>query len=147
MVTSLGTFSVPVRSVGGKVYAQIPLTPGWSVVDPTDYGAPDPALLISADHGVPTLLAATTGARAGQQIRGGPGNKEVLSTYTGTVPASAVSSIIPGARGTFHATYAVTSGGQLREATLTGSFYAGHPANTYHLELTDYGTSKTVTAP
>ena len=108
-MTSVGTFSVPVRAVGGKVYAQIPLTPGWSQLDPADYGAPDPSGLISADKGVPSLLAATTAPKNGDDIRGGTDNKEVLSTYTGTVPASAVSSIIPGATGDFSATYAVTS--------------------------------------
>src|SRR5690349_7304430 len=38
VVTQIGSFSVPVRSVDGKVYAQIPLTPGWSEVDPSQYG-------------------------------------------------------------------------------------------------------------
>ena len=147
VVTTLGSFSVPVRSVDGKVYAQIPLTPGWSELNPADYGAPDPAQLISAEKGVPSLLAATTDPKSGKDIRGGTDNKEVLSTYTGTVPASAVSSIIPGATGSFAATYAVTSDGELRQVTLTGVFYAGHPPNTYTLVLTDYGTSKDITAP
>jgi lipoprotein LprG len=147
VVTGVGTFSVPVRAVGGKVYAQIPLTPGWSVLNPADYGAPDPSGLISADKGVPSLLAATTHAKSGGDIRGGTDNKEVLSTYTGTVPASAVSSIIPGATGDFDATYAVTSDGELRQVRLTGVFYAGHPANTYTLVLTDYGTTKDIAAP
>jgi len=65
----------------------------------------------------------------------------------GTVPASAVSAIIPGASGDFDATYAVTSDGELRQASLTGEFYAGHPDTTYTMVLTDYGTSKDVTAP
>jgi len=147
VVTQLGTFSVPVKAVGGKVYAQIPLTPGWSELDPSDYGAPDPSQLISSDKGVPSLLAATTDPQNGQDIRGGTDNKEVLSTFTGTVPASAVSSIIPGASGDFAATYAVTSDGELRQVELSGVFYAGHPANTYTLVLTDYGTSKDITAP
>ena len=147
VVTKLGTFSVPVRSVGGKVYAQIPLTPGWTVVNPADYGAPDPAQLISVDHGLPSLLAATTGLTSGHDIRGGTDHKEVLATYSGSVPASAVSAIIPGATGTFRATYALASGDQLRQAVLTGHFYAGHPASTYTLVLTGYGTSVTVTAP
>ena len=59
----------------------------------------------------------------------------MLTTYTGTVPASAVSTIIPGATGSFAATYAVTSDGELRQVTLTGVFYAGHPPNTYTLDL------------
>src|SRR4051794_31599800 len=41
VVTQIGSFSVPVKAVGGTVYAQIPLTPGWTDVDPADYGAPD----------------------------------------------------------------------------------------------------------
>jgi lipoprotein LprG len=147
VVTTIGSFSVPVTSVDGKVYAQIPLTPGWSEVNPADYGAPDPAQLISADKGVPSLLAATTDLESGQDIRGGVDNKEVLSTYTGTVPASAVSSIIPGATGSFGATYGVTSDDELRQVSLSGIFYAGHPANSYTLVLTDYGTSKDITAP
>jgi lipoprotein LprG len=147
VVTQIGSFSVPVRAVDGKVYAQIPLTPGWSEVNPSQYGAPDPAQLISSDKGVPSLLAATTKPKNGKDIRGGQDNKEVLSTYTGTVPASAVSSIIPGATGDFSATYAVTSDGELRQVELNGVFYADHPANTYTLVLTDYGTSKDITAP
>ncbi|HEX4472118.1 MAG TPA: LppX_LprAFG lipoprotein [Nocardioides sp.] len=147
VVTGVGSFSVPVRAVGGKVYAQIPLTPGWSELDPADYGAPDPSGLISADRGVPSLIAATTHAKSGGDVRGGTDNKEVLSTYTGTVPASAVSSIIPGATGAFGATYAVTSDGELRQVKLSGIFYAGHPANTYTLVLTDYGTTKDISAP
>ncbi|MGC4112536.1 MAG: LppX_LprAFG lipoprotein [Nocardioides sp.] len=147
VVTGIGSFSVPVKAVGGKVYAQIPLTPGWSEVDPGDYGAPDPAQLLDADHGVPSILAATTSAAAGDQIRGGTDNKEVLSTYTGTVPASAVSAIIPGATGAFKATYALTSDDELRQLRLSGVFYSGHPANTYTLLLTDYGKTLDVTAP
>jgi lipoprotein LprG len=147
VVTSVGSFSVPVRAVGGKVYAQIPLTPGWSQLDPTEYGAPDPSGLISADKGVPSLLAATTAPKSGDDIRGGTDNKEVLSTVTGTVPASAVSSIIPGATGDFGATYALASDGELRQVELRGVFYAGHPPNTYTLVLTDYGTTKDITAP
>lgn len=147
VVTSVGSFSVPVRAVDGKVYAQIPLTPGWSQVDPADYGAPDPSGLISTDKGVPALLAATTRLHGGADVRGGTDNKEVLSTITGTVPATAVSSIIPGATGDFSATYGVASNGELRQVVLQGHFYAGHPANGYTLVLTDYGTTKDVTAP
>jgi lipoprotein LprG len=147
VVTSIGSFSVPVKAVGGKVYAQIPLTPGWSQLNPSDYGAPDPSQLISADHGVPSIIAATTGAKSAGQIRGGTDNKEVLTTYTGTVPASAVSAIIPGATGNFSATYALTSGDQLRQLELKGVFYSGHPANTYTLVLTDYGKTLAVSAP
>jgi lipoprotein LprG len=148
VVTELGSFSVPVRSVGGKVYAQIPLTPGWSEVDPSDYGAPDPAQLISADKGLPSILAATQNPKSGKDLRGTADRQEVLSTVTGRVPASAVAAIIPSASGgAFDATYGLTSGGELRQASLTGVFYDGHPASTYTLVLTQYGAAHDVTAP
>jgi len=141
-----GSFSVPVKAVDGKVYAQIPLTPGYSPVDPADYGAPDPAQLLT-DQGIPAILAATTDAKQVDDVRGGIDNKEVLSSYTGSVPASAVSHLIPGASGDFSATYGISDDGELRQASLTGVFYAGKPALTYTLLLTDYGTSKDITAP
>lgn len=146
-VTSAGSFPVPIKAVGGTVYAQIPLTIGWSDVDPGDYGAPDPALLISADHGIPAILAATTDVEKGDEVRGGKDNKEVLTTYTGTVPASAAANLIPGASGSFDATYGITPDGELRTASLTGVFYSGKPAMTYTMTVDDYGTSKDITAP
>jgi lipoprotein LprG len=145
--TSLGEFDIPVKAVDGKVYAKIPLTPGWSEVDPADYGAPDPSQLTKAGQGVPSILAATTGAKKGGQTRGGKDNKEVLTTYTGTVPATAVAHLIPSASGDFDAKYSLTDDGELRSASLTGAFYSGKPPVTYTLELDDYGTTKDVTAP
>lgn len=142
-----GAFPVPVKSVDGKVYAQIPLTPGWSEVDPAQYGAPDPALLLSADQGIPAILAATQDVKQGGQTRGGQDNKEVLTTYTGTVPGTAVAHLIPGATGDFQASYGIADNGELRTASLTGAFYPGHPAVTYTLGLDDYGTTQDITAP
>ena len=146
-VISAGSFPVPIKAVDGKVYAQIPLTLGWSEVDPGDYGAPDPAQLISADQGIPAILAATTDVKKGDDVRGGKDNKEVLTTYTGTVPESAAAHLIPGATGTFDATYGITPDGELRTASLTGAFYSGKPDMTYTLTVDDYGTSKDITAP
>ncbi len=92
-------FNVPIVAVDDKVYAQIPLTPGWSEVDPADYGAPDPAQLMSTDAGFSALLTATDGVEEGDTVRGGEDNKEVLTEYTGTVPGDAVKNVIPSAVG------------------------------------------------
>jgi len=142
-----GAFPVPIKAVDGKVYAQIPLTLGWSEVDPGDYGAPDPAQLLSADQGIPAILAATTDVKQGDDVRGGKDNKEVLTTYTGNVPESAAAHLIPGATGDFTASYGITPDGELRTAELTGTFYAGKPSMTYTMTVDDYGTSKDITAP
>jgi lipoprotein LprG len=140
-------FEVPVVAVDGKVYAQVPLTPGWQDVDPTDYGAPDPAALMSPDKGFSSLLEATTGVKEGESVRGGEDNKEILTEYTGTVPDTAVGNVIPSASGDFDATYTITDDGELREATLTGEFYPDSQSMTYTIGFDDYGTDKDITAP
>lgn len=147
VVLSAGSFPVPVIAIGGKVYAQIPLTPGYSEINPSEYGAPDPAQLTSADNGLPAILGATTDPEVGDQVRGGPDNNVVLTTYTGTVPGAAAAHLIPGAAGDFKASYGIDSQGELRQAELTGVFYKGSPSMSYTLTLDDYGTTKSITAP
>ena len=36
------TATVPITAVGGKVYAKLPLQTKFWVIDPSEYGAPDP---------------------------------------------------------------------------------------------------------
>ncbi len=139
---------VPVIAVDGKVHAQLPLTTSWQTIDPADYGVPDPASLISPETGISNLLTATEHPKAGDSVRGGTDNKEVLTTYTGTLPESAVASIISSASGTFDVSYTIGSGHELSQAVLTGRFYGeGEQASTYTVTLDEYGTDKTITAP
>ncbi|HEX5860412.1 MAG TPA: LppX_LprAFG lipoprotein [Nocardioides sp.] len=140
-------FEVPVIAVDDKVFAQIPLTPGWSDVDPADYGAPDPSRLMSPDKGFSALLPATEGVEEGESVRGGEDNREVLTEFTGTVPDSAVRNILPTAEGDFDATYTITADGELREAVLTGVFYPDTESMTYTIGFEDYGTEKKIAAP
>jgi lipoprotein LprG len=148
VVLSGNSFDVPVVAVDSKVYAQIPLVPGWSVVDPGDYGAPDPAQLVTPDHGFSAMLTATTDLEAGESVRGGADNNEILTEYTGTVPGDAMTAIIPSAQGDdFDASYLISDDGELREAELTGSFYKDSPEMTYTVDFEDYGTTKEIAAP
>jgi lipoprotein LprG len=140
-------FEVPVIAVDGKVYVQLPLTSGWQDIDPSDYGAPDPAQLMSPDHGFSTLLTETTDLERGDSVRGGEDNKEVLTEYSGTVSADAVRNIIPTATGDFDATYTITDDDELRQARLTGVFYADSDPMSYVVTFEDYGTTKDITAP
>jgi lipoprotein LprG len=147
VVLSGQAFQVPVVAVGGKVHVQLPLTNGWQVINPSDYGAPDPAQLMSTDHGFSSLLTASTGVQKGSSVRGGAGNKEVLTEYTGTVSSAAVSHVIPTASGSFAATYTISDSGELRKAELTGVFYKSAPRMTYTVTFEDYGTQKDIQAP
>ena len=147
VVLSGTDFDVPVVAVDGKVFAQIPLTPGWSDVNPQEYGAPDPAQLMSTDDGLSSLLTATTALEEGESVRGGEDNAEVLTEYTGTVPDDAVDGVIPSASGDFDAAYTVTEEGELRTARLTGVFYPDTEPMTYTIGFADYGSSPDITAP
>jgi lipoprotein LprG len=139
---------VPVIAVDGTVFAQIPLTVGWSDVDPADYGAPDPAGLVSPETGFSSLLAATEEPTKGDPVRGGADNNEILTEYTGTVPGAAMKLVIPSATGdSFDAAYSITDKGELREATLTGEFYADSGPMTYTVKFDDYGTTSEIVAP
>lgn len=148
-VKVLGTTAkVPVIAVDDRVYAKLPLTLSWQTIDPADYGVPDPATLIAPDTGISSLLTATTGLKSKGAQRGGKDNKEVLTTYAGTLPGAAVAKIIASATGPFSASYILDDHDRLQEAVLTGRFYgADQQPSTYTVDLDDYGTTKTITAP
>jgi lipoprotein LprG len=147
VVLSGQAFQVPVVAVDGKVHVQLPLTTGWQVIDPADYGAPDPAQLMSTDDGLSSLLTASTDVRKGESVRGGEGNKEVLTEYSATVPGAAAAHVIPTASGSFDATYTVSDSGELRQARLTGAFYKKAAPMTYTVTFDHYGTDQDITAP
>ena len=147
VVLSGQAFEVPVVAVDDKVYVQLPLTPGWQDIDPAEYGAPDPAQLMSADHGFSTLLTETADLERGKTVRGGEDNSEVLTEYSGTVSADVVRNIIPTASGDFDATYTITDDDELRQARLTGVFYEDADPMSYTVTFEDYGTEKDISAP
>jgi lipoprotein LprG len=140
-------FQVPVVAVDGQVHVQLPLAPGWQVIDPSEYGAPDPAQLMNPEHGFSALLSKTTDLERGEQRRGGEDNKEVLTEYSGTVSAAVVKNIIPTASGDFETTYEITDDDELRSARLTGVFYEDSEPMSYVVTFEDYGTEKDITAP
>jgi lipoprotein LprG len=153
-----GTFKLSVNglpadadviAVEGKTYAKNSLLlPDWTEIDPAKYGAPDPATLMDPDGGFSGLLSAAEDVKAGDSVRGGKDNKEILTEYTGTISSDAVRALIPAAEGDFTFTYTISDDDELREAVLKGAFYGeDHGDMTYTLTLDDYGTEKDITAP
>lgn len=141
------TVDVPVIAVDDVVYAQLPFTPGYDKVNPKEYGAPDPSRLVGQD-GFAGLLGLTESPEAGESVRGGADNSEILTTYSGTVPGDAMDAIIPSSAGdSFDVEWQVSDEGELREARLTGVFYPHTDAMTYTVDFADYGTEKDITAP
>lgn len=141
------TAEVPVIAVDGKVFAQLPFAPGWQKVNPKEYGAPDPTALVGAD-GFPGLLTLTESAEAGESVRGGADNSEILTTYSGTVPGDAMDAIIPSSAGdSFDVEWQINDDGELRKATMKGVFYPHTDPMTYTVSFDNYGTELEITAP
>ena len=140
------TATVPVVSLDGTVYAKLPLSTQYAEVDPADYGSPDPAQLLATEGGISSWLTEATGVEQGDQTRQG---EQVLTTYSGTVPGTAVASVIPSAdeAADFDATFEIDDAGRLVEALVTGPFYGSAGEVAYTVALSDYGTDAEITAP
>lgn len=150
-----GTFKVTLKgvqadaeitSIGGEVYAKLPLIPGTNKIDPKTFGLPDPAVLFSPDQGLTTLLTATTAPVAGDKVRQG---SEVLSTIKGSLPGKAVTDLflIGDSSGTFSVTYGLTDSQELRQVVITGPFFGAGTTSTYTLTLDQYGQPVTISKP
>jgi len=146
LVYSGFTGTVPVISVDGVVHAILPFTDKYVEVNPSEYGAPDPAALMDPATGVSSWLTEATDLELGNRVRDG---SDLLTSYDGTLAGSSVVAAIPSADGTgqFDARFTVDDDGRLRTASLTGLFYKGKPELTYNVTFTEYDTEKDITAP
>jgi lipoprotein LprG len=148
-VAAAGLFdgqSVDVVAVDGVVYAQTPFSSSFIRVDPADFSAPDPATLMQPGRGLSTLLTEATDLAEADQRRDG---KDIVSTYTGSVPGSAVARIFPSASSErpFDVTFTVDQDDRLHGARVTGPFYRGRPAVTYRVGVFPSDQRVEITAP
>ncbi len=147
-VMGFNASDIAIVSVGGRVWIDVPIE-GWTdKYQPDDFCAPDPALLLDPDKGVSTVLTESEDLEAGEAERGGDDNEEILTPYTGSVPAEAIRNILPCSEtGDFEATYRVDGKGYLRSADITGKFFPGNDPLTYTIEVLDYDVEQEITAP
>jgi lipoprotein LprG len=140
------TADAAVIATGGEVYAKLPFTTTFRKIDPAQYGAPDPADLMSDDGGLSSLLTSSKNVKKGKEVRDG---KRVLTSYTATVPGKAVAKVIPSAdaKASFDATFTVDDDDRLAKAVITGPFYPKAEDVTYTIVFSDYGTKKNIKAP
>lgn len=137
-----------VIAADGTTYARNSLLlPDWTEIDPADFGAPDPTRLLTPGDGFSLLVSSTTGLAEGESQRGGQDNRDVLTSYTGTVPAEAVQGVLPTAAGDFDVRLLITDDGELRQIDATGAFYEGADPLSYTIGFDDYGTEQDITAP
>ncbi|MBA2445539.1 MAG: LppX_LprAFG lipoprotein [Nocardioidaceae bacterium] len=131
-------------AVDGRVYVDLPFI-GWTDLDPSDYGAPDPADLMDTEGGISSLFTATEDLVEGESERDG---ETVLTSIDGTIPGSAVEEVFPSA-GTepFDVSYTLTDDNALEGAKITGLFYGGSDQVTYTLDLDLDGDPVDIVAP
>lgn len=140
------TATVPITSVGGKVYAKLPLQTKYSVIDPSEYGAPDPADFADPDGGLSSLLTQIDGLERGQKTRSGD---QILTSYSGTLPGAAVKKVIPSAESkqTYRTVVGVDQKGYAATVKVTGSFFASNDDVTYDVAFSGYDKGVKITAP
>ena len=145
--TSGTTADLKVVSVGGKVYAQLPFIPTYSVIDPAQFGFGDPGALLDPDTGISQLLAKAENAKNGDEKRvDGEVVQEVTADLPGQLVADLLTSQDPSK--TVKADFLIAKdSGELRRAELTGPFFTAQDDGTYILELSDFGAHVQITAP
>ena len=140
------TASVPITSVGGQVYAKLPLQTRYAVIKPEEYGAPDPADFANPDTGLSSLLTSMENVKKGEKKRSGD---TILTSYTGTLPGAKVKAVIPSADA--EADYATVVGiddqGRAITVKITGPFFSGSDDTTYDVTFSQYGQGVEITAP
>lgn len=141
------TLDLEVVSVDGTVYAQLPFTSGFSVVDPAQFGFGDPGALLDPESGISQLLAEAEGAELGEERRV---DGEVVREVTADLPGDLVEQILTSADPSrpVQARFSIaTDSGELRRAELTGPFFDAGDDATFILGLSDFGADVEITAP
>ena len=147
-VRALGsTLDLSVVSVDGTVYAQLPFTSAYSVVDPADFGFGDPGALLDTETGISQLLAQAESAELGEESRV---DGEVVREVTAEIPGELVEEILTSQDPStpVQARFSIaTESGELRRAELTGPFYTAGEDATFTLDLSDFGADVEISAP
>lgn len=140
------TATVPITAVDDKVYAKLPMQTKFSVIDPADYGAPDPSDFADPDRGLSALIGRLQNLEKGKRTRSG---EQILTTYTGTLQGRAVKGIIPSAdaSGTYRTSIGVDGKGYARTVKVTGTFFSGNDDVTYDVTFSRYDADVNVAPP
>jgi hypothetical protein len=147
-VMALGsTLDLEVISVDGTVYAQLPFTSTFSVVDPAAFGFGDPGALLDPETGISQLLGSAESVQMGEERRV---DGEVVREVTAELPGDLVEQILTSADPSkpVQARFSIaTESGEMRRAELTGPFFAADEDASFTLYLSDFGADVQISAP
>jgi lipoprotein LprG len=147
-VMALGsTLDLEVISVDGTVYAQLPFTSSFSVVDPAAFGFGDPGALLDPETGISQLLGSAESVTMGKERRV---DGEVVREVTAELPGDLVEQILTSDDPSqpVQARFSIaTESGELRRAELTGPFFDAEDDASFTLDLSDFGADVEISAP
>jgi lipoprotein LprG len=147
-VRAMGSaLDLAVVSVDGTVYAQLPFSQGFSVVDPAQFGVGDPGALLDPDTGISQLLTSAEDPQLGEEKRV---DGEVVREVTADLPGDLVEQVLTSqdpAQPVRALMSVATDSGELRRVELTGPFFTAGEDATYTLQLSDFGADVEITAP
>jgi hypothetical protein len=141
------TVDLKVISIGGTVYAQLPFTSAYSVIDPKTFGFGDPGALLDPETGISQLLTAVRSPKLGGEKRVGG---QVVREVTGDLPGDLVQRLLTSkdASKPVHATFSIaTDSNEPLRVELTGPFFTADKNGTYTLQLSKFGADVQITAP
>ena len=118
----------------------------FEVINPSEYGSPDPADFADPETGISGMLLRLDDPTRSGEIREG---EKVLTTYTGSLRGSFVDPVIPSADadGTYQAVVGIDDEDQITTLQITGDFFSGGGDETYDLTFDDYGKAVPIAAP
>lgn len=138
---------IAVVSVGGTSYVKLPFSGAYIVANPAQYGFANPGLLLDPSTGISTLLPATQDLKVGSTTRYAG---ESLQQVSGTLSGQKVKQVLTDAnpQQPVSVVYSIdTSTDQVRLVDLTGPLFQAGQDATFHLILTKYGESVSITPP
>ncbi len=140
------TATIPVTSVDGEVSAKLPLQTKYTQINPSEYGAPDPADFADPEKGLSSLLTQVEDLEKGKETRSGD---QILTSYSGTLPGAAVKEIIPSAdaKGTYETEVGIDEDGYATTVEVTGVFFSDGKDVTYDVTFSGYDQGVEITAP
>jgi len=147
VVVAGSAVEVQVVSVDDTVYAQLPFTTDFSVIDPAEFGLSDPADLVDPENGISQFLESAESPELGEERRL---DGEVVREVTAEIPGDLVEQVLTSEDPSrpVQARFSIaTESGELRRAELTGPFFDGGDDATYTIELSDFGADVEITAP
>lgn len=140
------TGDVPVVAVGGDVYVKLPFKSEFSTFDLSEYDAPDPAELLDPDDGVTSMITSMQGVGTGETELD---DETKVTPIEGTLPGSQVAKLFPSVDDSddFDVTFRLDEDDVLRDASITGPFYADADDLTYTISLTASDSHVDISVP